>query len=231
MVTYKHGDRVFHPYFGLGTVTEIVTHDRVKVYFAQIGEKMLDLNYANLRLGTSEDENGVYTNKARVLYVHHGHESHVVLQIGHVCLPAHMYQSSDLYCPSDAEGDWLVSVNLTLYNASVGPYEPTEDNPMFGIHTPIWTDDMIGRFDVSTGVSVRRKDSMTNSPFSPIEWGSVEVEGFGKVFDLDENGDPVIVSCGVVFYADIEPWEHPAIRFEKGDLVTFKGYLVAYEEK
>ncbi|GEM_PF-2782243 len=56
MVKYKQDDRVFHNHFGLGTVTEVVANDRVKVYFARMGEKTLDLNYAPLRLGTSEDD-------------------------------------------------------------------------------------------------------------------------------------------------------------------------------
>jgi hypothetical protein len=233
MVKYKEGGRVFHMHFGLGTIIEVAAKNRVKVYFAQLGNKVLDLNYAPLRLSTSEDEPGGYTNKARVLYVHHGHESHAALQIGHVCLPAHMYQSTDLYDPSDGEeGAWnrLISVNLTIYSALVEPYEPTEDNPLFGIHKPLWQDErLIGRIRVSTGVTVRRPDSVTVTPSSPIDWHGVTLEGFGKILDLDEEGDPVVASCGVWFNADIEPWDRQVAPLEKGDLVTFKGYLVAFE--
>jgi len=234
MVKYKQDDRVFHTHFGRGTVTEFVATDRVKVYFARMGEKTFDLNYAPLRLATSEDENEEYTNKAFVLYVHHGPESHVVLQIGQVCLPAHMYQCTDLYYHADGQGElpnMPISVNLTIYNASLGPYEPTEDNPMFGIHEGLWKDGLIGRINVSTEVSVRWPDSMTNSPFSPVDWGSVNVEGFGEVFDLDENEDPVINSCGVLFYIDIDPWDELPTSFKKGDLVTFKGRLIAFESE
>lgn len=59
-VTYKQGDRVFHTHFGRGTVTEVLANDRVKVYFARMGEKTFDLNYAPLRLATFEDEHDKY---------------------------------------------------------------------------------------------------------------------------------------------------------------------------
>ena len=233
-VKYKQGDRVFNTHFGRGTVIEVMTDGSMKVYFAGFGIKTFDMNYAQFRPVAFEDENEEYTNKAFVLYVHHGHESHVVLQIGQVCLPAHMYQSTDLYYHADGQGEFPnipISVNLTIYNASLEPYEPTEDNPMFGIHEGLWKDGLIGKINVSTEVSVRRPDSMTNSPFSPVDWGSVIVEGFGEVFDLDDDEDPVITSCGVLFYVDMTHGMNRRQHFKKGDLVAFKGRLIAFESE
>lgn len=173
-----------------------------------------------------------YLNAARVLYVHHGHESHVLLQVGHIYLPAHMYQCTDLGFPENEEEGFskeIILVNLTTYNTLIGPYEAAEDNPLFGIHTPLWgDDDMVGRINVASGVMVRRPDSMTMTTSSPIEWGGVIIEGFGKIIALDEDESPVISSCGVIFFADIERWDRPEIPLEKGDLVTFEGHLAAF---
>jgi hypothetical protein len=52
----KSGDRVIHPKFGMGIVTEDAHAGRVEVIFDQHGKKLLDLRYARLRLVTEEDD-------------------------------------------------------------------------------------------------------------------------------------------------------------------------------
>jgi len=235
MEQYNKGDKILHKFFGLGTV-EAAGQNQVIVHFANRGSVRLDLNYAPIRKAVLKYEPFYtdYLNSARVLYVHHGHESHVLLEIGHICIPADMHQCVDLSPPAGKSDDsWseIIGVNLTIYSALIGPYEAKEDDPLFGIHKPLWGNEgMIGQIEMSATVTVRRPDTMTMTPHSPIDWRGVEIKGFGRIIALREHGGPVIASCGVMFFADDERLDHSAISLAEGDLVTFQGYLVAFRD-
>lgn len=55
MPPFETGQRVLHPFFGLGTVLEDEAEGRVKVRFDRKGERLLDVKFARLRPATPED--------------------------------------------------------------------------------------------------------------------------------------------------------------------------------
>ena len=55
MDKFLKDDVVLHNLFGIGKVLEVINLNKINVFFVDEGTKILDLNYAKLKILTGED--------------------------------------------------------------------------------------------------------------------------------------------------------------------------------